>query len=264
MDKKTQRKPEVEIDVIPLFKALISNLWLMFLVGVLVGASAFCMAKILVKPTYRSSFTAYVNNQQVQTSKDYLTSSDLSAMKELVRTYSHILTSNTVLTAAAESIGMDVSYSTLKSIVSTEIKNDTEIITVNVVTHDPEKSYALADAIAKTAPSYLAEIVEGSSMKIIDYPEVPKSRYQPSYVKYAILGFIFGALAVAIIVLIRHFMDDVVRSEDEIERRFGVPILGVLPDLNAASRSEGNSGAYEYGYGSSKPDVKERSLSQHE
>ena len=49
-------------------RELFKKLWLIVLIGILVGAAAFGAAKIFVKPTYRSSFTAYINNKQLQQS----------------------------------------------------------------------------------------------------------------------------------------------------------------------------------------------------
>jgi len=72
-------------------------------------------------------------------------------------------------------------------------------------------------------------------------------------VQYALFGFIFGALLVSVIVLIRFFTDDTIRSEDEIEQSFGLPILGVLPDNSSAGKGEGYySSEYGYGYGYGK------------
>ena len=244
MDKSTRRNTDVEIDIIPLFKTLCSKVWLMVLVGLIAAGLAFSASKVLVKPTYRSGFTAYVNNQQTQVNKDVLTSSDLSAAKELVRTYSQILASNAVLSASAQSINMEIPYSTLKDMVSTDIKNDTEIISVNVVDGSPQKAYDLACAIADFAPSYLSGIVEGSSMKIIDVPVYSEQRYKPSYTKYALFGFLAGVLLILVIYVIKYFSDDTVKSEGDIEARFDVPILGVIPDLTKSGDKKSDYYAY--------------------
>ena len=246
MDKRERRNTEVEIDIIPLMKALLSKVWLMVIVGIVIAGLAFGAAKVLVKPTYRSGFTAYVNNQQTQVNKDVLTSSDLTAAKELVRTYSQILKSNSVLTASANSISMNYSYTDLKDMVFTEIENDTEIIDVYVVHTDPRVAYDLANAIAATSPTYMAKIVEGSSMKVIDVPLYSEQRYKPSYAKFALLGFLAGVLLIMIIYVIKYFSDDTVKSEGDIESRFDIPILGVIPDLTKSDDKKSNYYAYDY------------------
>ena len=252
MDKATRRNSEVEIDIIPLLKALWSKLWLMIIAGIVIAGLAFGSSKLLIKPTYRSSFTAYVNNQQQKASNDSLTSSDLTASKELVRTYSQILTSNSVLSASVSSIKMDYSYEELKNMVSTEIQNDTEIISVYVVHTDPQVAYDLSKAIAKTAPSYIADIVEGSSMKIIDAPMYSDERYKPSYAKLALFGFLAGVLLIMLIYVIKYFSDDTVKNEGDIEARFDIPVLGVIPDLNESGDRKSDYYADDYRYESAQ------------
>lgn len=242
---KTGDAPEIEINIIPLLKEILKKLWIIVLAGLIVGGAFYVGAKVFIKPTYRSGFTAYVNNKQGKDNKDLLTSSDLSASKQLVLTYQSILTSNTILTAAAESMGIDLPYKTLRSKVSTEVQDDTEIISVYVVDTDPQFAYEYAQAISKIAPQYMAQIVEGSSMKIIDYPEYSNSRFKPNYFKFALIGFFIGALIVIALVVIRYFLDDTVKNEGDIETRFSIPILGVIPDITKATNKSSDYYYYE-------------------
>ena len=254
MEQKNSKNNEVEIDIIPILKVLLSKLWLIILIGGVVACAVFGATKMMIKPSYRCGFSAYVNNQHAtQESKSTLSNQDLIAAQHLTKTFSYILKSNTILTASLQSIDSDLSYDDFSKMVSTEIKDETELIMVYVVTKDPTLSYDLANAIAKTAPAYMSDIVEGSSMKIVDNPVYSGRRYKPSYVQYALFGFIFGALLASVIVLIRFFKDDTIRSEDEIEQSFGLPILGVLPDNSSAGKGEGYySSEYGYGYGYGK------------
>lgn len=238
---------ERTIDLIPLLKALLKKLWLIVLVGVLTGLAVFFITKVVVKPTYRSGFTAYVNNKQSQQSTDYLTSSDVSASKQLVQTYKNILTSNTILMASAKSISVEQPYETLKLKVSTEIQDETEIIAIYVVDTDPKFAFEYAEAISRTAPQYMAEIVEGSSMKIIDYPVYNERRYKPSYVRFLIVGALIGALLVAVWIIIRYFMDDTITNEEDLESKFDIPILGVIPDIIKSTEKGREYSDYEYG-----------------
>ena len=246
--KEQQRKTEIEIDIIPLLKALLTKLWIMLLVGIVFAGMAYGSTKILIKPTYRSGFTAYVNNRQAQLNKEGLSSSDLYASQQLTKTFSYIIRSNSVLSAALKSIDSDLTYSQLSGMVSTRTQDDTELISVYVVNRDPQVAFDLANAIAKTAPTYMADIVEGSSMKIVDYPVFTNARYGPSYFRYGILGFAAGFILVLVIVLIKYFKDDCIKSENELEERFSFSVLGVIPDINLITHS--GSGYYGKEYGS--------------
>lgn len=252
---REQSQKKTEIDILPLFRALLNKIWLIILAAVIVGVGSFVVSKLTVKPTYRSGFSAYVNNTQAQSSKEYLSNSDILAAHELVLTYSSILTSNTVLTAAADSLNMDLSYQELSPMVTTTVQQDTEIIYVHVVSESKDLSYDLANALAKVSPSYMANIIDGSSMKIIDYPVYPQGRYKPSYFRYGIIGALVGALLMALFVIIRYFSDDTIKSEADLEKMFSLPVVGLIPDVDEVHKD--GSSYYSYSYGKSGKAEKE-------
>lgn len=247
MEKKQQNNSRAEIDLIPLLKALVNKIWLMLIVGLVLGSVGYGLTKLLLKPTYRCEFTAYINNQHAQSDKNSVANSDLLAAQQITKTLQYIIQSNTIMSASLQSIDSDLTTSQLRKMVSTEIKDETELISVYVVSEDPEKSYMLATAISKTAPKYMAEIVEGSSMKIVDYPVLNTNRFGPSYIKYGLLGFLLGVLIIIIKTAIEFFKDDKIKSEYEIEERFDIPLLGIIPDVALSGSGEGYYSS-DYGY----------------
>lgn len=233
------------IDLRPLLLALWKRAWLIILVGAIACVGAYGGAKLLVTPTYQSSFTAYVNNRSSQESgSDTLTSSDLSAAKSLVQTYSAVITSRSILESAAQQAGAPYSYQELKEMVSTDTVNDTEIIRVSVTMEDRQMAAAVAEAIAEIAPEYVAQIVEGSSMKIVDAAVIPVDIYSPNYMQIALLGAVLGVLLVAAVIVLKEILDDRVKDEGTLEDRFGIPVIGTIPNMEAAEKA-GDS----YGYG---------------
>lgn len=253
--KNPRRKRDLEIDIIPVLKYLLSRLWLIVLVGLVTGGIAFGATKLLINPTYRSGFSAYVNNQLSQTDKDSITSSDLSASQQLTKTFSYIIRSNTVLQASLEAAGSKLTNAQFSKMVTTEIRDETQLILVYVVSEDPQEAYDLANSIAKTTPAYVADIVEGSSMKIVDYPEYPSGRYRPSYVRYGIFGFVGGALLITLILVMLFFRDDSIQDENDLEARFMLPVLGVIPDFNQIEKGSGTYYTDRYGYENQKKSV---------
>lgn len=255
-----EKGANLEVNIIPLLLYLLKKIWIIILVGLVAASAAFLGIKIIGTPTYRCGFTAYVNNKHAASSgnTDYLSVSDVNAAKELVKTYSAILTSNTILSSAKEEQDLSYSVAQLKGMVSTRIQDETEIIQVYVVARSPEESYKVAQAIASVSPQKMAEIVEGSSMKIVEMPEVPGSIYKPNYQRYTVLGFVAGSLLAILILIIIYFRNDTITDEAEVESRFNVPVLGVIPDVN--SSMSGKSGYYyNYYYQQKNPDDSDKS-----
>ena len=255
-----QKRTDIEYNLFPMLKMLWSKLWLILLAGLIAGGVAFVAGKLLIKPTYRCGFSAYVNNQHSNADKDTaLSYSDLNAAKQLTQTYAHMLRSNSVLTAAADSIGCNLSYEVLKNKTSTEIQNETEIINVYVMDYDYNFAYEFATAISKTAPGFMSEFVEGSSMKVIDYPVLSTKRFGPNYFKFGLFGFLAGILLTMVVLIIRFFKDDTIKDEEEIEPQFGMPILGIVPDSASSTRDDD----YYY-YGKDDDSEQKRGKTKHE
>lgn len=240
-----------EIDVLQMLKAVWKRLWLVLLSALVIGGLTFVGTKLLIKPSYASSFTAYVNNygsQKSEKNSSSVTNTDLIASQMLVKTYAQIITSRNVLCTAADSLNMKYSYGQLKGMVKTTISNETEIISVNVVTGNPYNSFRLAEAVEKYSLEYTAKIVEGSSMKIIDSPVFSKGVFSPDYLKLAIFGALGGAVISIIIICIRAFFNDTIGDEAEFAEHYSVPIVGVIPDMTAQGKGKGG---YYYYYESS-------------
>jgi len=243
----TPKEKDLDINLMPVLLYLLHRLWIIILVAAIASIGTFFAGKFLVKPKYQSSFTAYVNNQ-TQINRDSLTSSDILASQKLVLTYSKIITSDTVLNEAAKLLGDDYSYERLSKKVSTNVLDETELIRVSVLASSPQEAYDIAEAISKAAPECIQNIVEGSSMRIVDNPKVPTERFSPSYVKMGLLGGVIAAVLVALILIILYFKDDTIKSESELEARFDIIVVGIIPDMMSQSNEKGSNYYYqEYG-----------------
>ena len=74
-------------------------------------------------------------------------------------------------------------------------------------------------------------LVEGSSVKVVDLSRVPTGISYPSYKKVAVIGCVIGAgLTLAIIVLLVLF-NSYIEGEEDITKLFDAPVIGKIPDF---------------------------------
>ena len=80
--KRNTASIERSVDIMRLMRALAKRAWVIILIAVICALMVFAYAKIFITPTYRSSFTAYVNNRITSTEgQANMTSSDISASR---------------------------------------------------------------------------------------------------------------------------------------------------------------------------------------
>ena len=221
----------IELDLKEVFSALMRKLWLIVLCAVLAGGAALVYTAGFVTPLYQASISVYVNNS-ASGGQGGISSSDLATSQKLVATYINILKSDTVLDKVAESVDGDVTATQIRKMIDSEAMGTTEVFQVNISNADPALAAQIANAIAEIAPKEIANIVEGSSARIVDYAKVPEEPYTPSFLKNMVLGAFLGILLVAAVIVLQVVLDVRVKSEADLRKLCDAPVLGSIPDYD--------------------------------
>lgn len=239
-------EPLFTIDVFQIIKALWKRAWLLVLCGLVAGAAGFLYASYSIAPTYSSSVKLYVNVQSVSIAgtKFDVSTGNLSTARTLVSTYGEILNSRSTLERVIEKAGLNYSWQHLSGMISYGPSNNTEIMRVTVVAGDPYEASNIANTIAEVLPARTAEIIDGTSMAVVDSAVPNLGKLGPNITRYTAIGFFFGALACAAIIAVFVILDDTIHDEDYILQNYKYPVLGKIPDLLNA----GSSKSYNYNY----------------
>jgi len=225
------------IEIFRLLRVLWKWKFIILAITVLAGIAGHLYSEAFITPVYRSSFTAYINNRMVNPEgTQNTTNSDLTASKSLAYVYQDIITSRSVLNDAAARCGLDYSYGMLSDMVSTSIANNTAMVTVYVRAEDPAIATQLAAAIANTAPAHVARVVDGSSMRVLDDPVQPTVPYSPDSMRNASMCALTALAISAVAVILLDLAIDKVYSVKEMEERYGIVVVGFIPDLTQAEK----------------------------
>ena len=237
---------ETEIDLLALLKTLWYNKWVIILVVVVFASIGFIGTREFITPTYRSSFTAFINNRN-ESAEDVVsvTSGDTSAAQSLTYTYAEIIKSRPILEEAAKKIGLSDAPDQLRSYVTTSIGDRTQLVYVYITMDSPEMAAKFGNAIAEVAPAHLEQIVEGTSMKIVAPAQVPDTKFSPSIKRNVLICAMLGFVLCAAIIIIHELLDTRIKDQKELSEYFGLPIIGTIPNFESASgRSSSKYGYY--------------------
>lgn len=233
----------IVIDAGRLLKAVWKKAWLVALVAVLCAVASLLGTVFLITPKYQSSAMFYVNNSSISMGEASIdiSSADISASKSLVETYIVILESRTCLNDIIDYAELDYSVSELKKMIDATSVNSTEVFEVVVTSTDPAEAEAIANAIAYILPNRIADIVEGTSAKVVDYAIKSSQPASPNRIQNTVIGFLLGAVLTVVLIVLNEIFDSTIRTEDDITQSCEHPILATVPDMAAHSK-----GGYYY------------------
>ena len=233
---------EVYIDLRQLFTLLVRKSWLIAVISILCAAFVFLWTYFFITPQYEADIKVYVNNSSLSlgSASFSISSSEISAAQSLVNTYVVILNSRSTLDELVSRTDLGYTAEQLEKMISAEAVNETEIFKITVTSSKPEDSAKIANAIALILPAKIADTVEGSSVRIVDYAQTPTKMSSPSYTQNTVFGFVVGLLLSSVVIVCLDFFNNSVRSEDYLTQTYpDIPLLTVIPDTAPGK---------EYGY----------------
>ena len=238
----------IEIDFLRLLNAIWRKVWLVILVAILCAAIAFSYASFFVAPLYESSALMYVNNSSFSlgSTSFSISSAELTAAQDLVETYIVILKTRTTLMDVIKKADLDYSYEDLSKMISASAVNGTEIFRITVTSKSPREAERIANPIAKILPEKISGIVDGSSVRVVDYAVVPSRKASPSITKYTAIGLFLGVVISCLWIALTELFDDLIHDVDALPYLESMPVLAAIPNLQESGKSKDYYDSYSY------------------
>lgn len=224
----------IRIDVLKILNGMVKRIGFIIIAMLLCGAMAFSWAAFIISPLYESTVLMYVNNSSfsVGATNFSISSSEITAAKSLVDTYIVILKTRMTLNEVISTGDLDYAYEDLLEMIKAESVSGTEVFSVTVTSKDPQEAEHIANTIGLVLPDKIADVVEGSSVRIVDYAVVPAKKSSPSISKYTMVGLILGLVISCAAVAVAEIRDDKIHSEEYLLTNYkNIPLLSVIPDL---------------------------------
>ena len=251
---------EDTIDLLELARALWKNILAIALAAVLAGSAAFAYTAFMIVPQYTATTSLYVNSSSFRlgATSYSISASEMTASNSLVSVYLYILESRTTLEEVIQTAGLSYAPEELSEMISAKGVSGTAAVEITVTSTNPSEAELIANTIAKILPDRISDIVDGSSVKIVDYAIIPSRRSGPNIVKNTAMGILAGTVLAAAVVVVRSLLDDrskvMLKSADELRAMYpDLMVLAMIPDMRV---SEKKSGYYSSYYGA--PDSKKK------
>ena len=217
------RKRWVIVVVLPLIAALTSGVVSFF----------------VIKPVFQASTTLIVGkkaSESGQAAVQMLDNSVLQANLQLAKTYATIAQSRTVEQNVINYLNLPMTIGELDSLISINPVKTTEILEIQVSNTNPELAAAIANTMAQEFSKSVIEIKKVDSVSIVDTAVIPSQPVKPNKKLNVLIAFVVGLMASVGIVFLLEYLDNTIKTSNDVENLLGIPVLGVIPNYETGKQ----------------------------
>jgi capsular polysaccharide biosynthesis protein len=226
-----------EYDVIELKEIvqILKKHWKSIIIFPIIFAAIGALVSIyLIDPVYEASTTIMV--RQNKETNEQIDISDVNLSKSLIYTYAEMAKSNTVIENTRKTLGIEELDA--DSITVSPVK-DTQILKVTVESTSPQLAMEIADILVGEFTLEIVRITKTDNVAVVDYARFPENPVKPNMIKNTAIAGVLGEMLVLLIIFLREYLDNTIKSEKDIEKYLDVPVIGVIPDFNQGGKVYG-------------------------
>ena len=122
--------------------------------------------------------------------------------------------------------------------VNVDVADGTFFITITVDGTDAQKCANVANQLAEKAAEVYNSKFSYGQIGTLRQAKVPSAPYAPSNTKNMLIGAAIGLIASCLISILIELIDTTIKSEDDIQDIYGIPIFAEIPDLKTRVKEE--------------------------
>ena len=221
---------EETIDLRELLATIKKRFWIVILTTVIaVGISAVMTNRTKVQ-FYQAKTTMIVNVEKNE-NQAMLTSDQISAGQKLAVLYGEIIKSRAVLQPVIERLNLEMTPQQLAGMISVSQVNETHIMNLSVTDTDPDRAKSIANTIPEVFTEEVKRTIKANGVEVLDQSLGGYPIASNNSTKVSISG-VLGVMIGLFIIFLIEFLDNKVKTPQDMEKYFNIPVLGVIPNEN--------------------------------
>ena len=218
---------ELEIDLQELFFELLSHWKILTVSTIMAAAIALVASKFILVPQYESTSALYVLSNSITSL------ADIQIGSSLTNDYIVVVKGRPILDQVIENLNLDETYDSLEDRITLENPADSRILEITVRDTDPNRAKVIADEMASVASDYISIKMDQSAPTTIQNGYADGEPVSPHVGMNTLIGAIVGFLLAAAIITISYLLDDTIMTDEDVEQKLGMNLLGSLPEVTS-------------------------------
>ncbi|MCD4712877.1 MAG: lipopolysaccharide biosynthesis protein [Clostridiales bacterium] len=230
---------EETIELRELFEIILKRKWLIVVITVIALIIGSVYSIYMVTPMYKSDTTLMVNGSKGLSASDIAASFDLGSInlsQKLVVTYGEIVKSRIVMEQVIERLELDLTYAELMRKTTSQQVGSTEILRISVEDQNPEQAALIANTISDVFVKEVMRILKVNNVETIDVAIPSENPFNIKTTLNIAIATVLGVMLSVFLSFLMEYMDQTIKTEKDVEKHLGLPVVGVIPDSAQAAK----------------------------
>lgn len=230
---------EEEIDLRQYWEVLRKRWLIVVAIPLIAAITSGIISFFIIKSSYQASTTLIVGkkaSEAGQAAAQMLDNSVLLANQQLAKTYATIAQSRTVEENVIKDLNLPLTVTELDSLISISQVKTTEILEIQVSNTNPELAASIANTMAQEFSKAVIEIKKVDSVSIVDKAVTPDTPVKPNKKLNILIAFVVGLMASVGLTFLLEYLDNTIKTSNDVETLLGIPVLGVIPTYDTGKQ----------------------------
>ncbi len=204
---------------------------MILLLTAVAAAASGVVSFFILTPIYQASTQLLVN--QSQSDQQYVDVNQVRSNIELINTYNVIIKSPTILEKVIENLSLERTYEELNGQVNVTSAENSQVIEITVEDPNPHQAVEIANGIATVFQNEIIDIMNVDNVNILSVAEVDDhpSPVKPNPTLNIAIAIVIGLMAGVGIAFLLEYLDNTIKTEQDIEKHLELPVLGTIADI---------------------------------
>ena len=220
---------EETVDLREYFGIVKKRFWIVALITIIAVVVSGVISFFMLNPVYEAKSTLIVNADK-QAETQIVTGDQITVTQKLAVTYGEIIKSRIVLDDVIKNLKLENTYESLSGQITVSPVKDTQIISISVQDTNPQKARDIANEIPKVFEKEAKRITKANDVQVIDKAILPKNPIKPNKVMNVLIAFVLGTMIGLFVVFLIEYLDNKIKTPQDIEKHLGLSVLGVVPN----------------------------------
>lgn len=224
----------MELEIKEYLKILIKRLWIIISIVLIITSLTAVYSYKYIQPVYEASVKLIVTKSQVMQGVQIMDNGSIDTNIKLINTYKEIIKTTAIMDKVVSKYPkLGLKADQLIGMVNVNSTNESQLMTISVQDISYSRAAQIANATAEVFRNQIPLLMKIDNVTVLNEADLTNkpAPIKPNPKMNVIISFIIAIMLAVGLVIMLEYLDDTIKSEEDIKKYFGLPTLGMISKI---------------------------------